>query len=87
MIRPLGARVVIEPVKVEERTTSGGIVIPETTHWANTYKGEVLAIGDVEKVKVGDLILFTLGAGDRVEYENEQLAILDEDEILAILDR
>ncbi len=56
MIRPLGARVVIERSKVGERITSGGVVLPEAVHWADTYKGEILAIGEeVEHLEVDSI--------------------------------
>ncbi len=88
-IQPLGKRVLLQRVSVEEQKTDGGIVIPNAQLEAGTYKAEVIAIGDeITKVAAGDLVLITQYAGDRAHDENaEEYLILEEDDLLATIDR
>lgn len=88
-LQPVGNRVLVRPLTVEEVTTSG-IVLPDTVDREKKAEGEVLAIGngeDITKVnlKVGDKILFGKYSGDDVEYNKEDLKFLKHDEILAIV--
>ncbi len=87
-IKPLGKRVLVRPVPVEEQETAGGIIIPATTKEVSVFKGEVVEIGDdVTRVKVGDLILVTQHVGDRANQGSEEFYILDEEALLATIDR
>ncbi len=87
-IRPLGTNVVLEPVKVGERMSQGGVHLPSVDHWASIYKGEVMAIGpEVTTVLVGELVLITLGTGNGLEHEGEERILVDIENILAVLDR
>jgi len=93
-IRPLHDRVVVRR-KEEEKTTAGGIVLPgSATDKPN--QGEVLAVGtgrildsgDVRPVdvKVGDVVVFGKYAGsDTIEVNGEELLILSESDIKAVL--
>ncbi len=93
-IRPLHDRVLVRRME-EERTTSGGIVIPDSAA-EKPNRGEVLAVGsgkandkgDVRPldVKEGDTVLFGQYAGQKIKHEGEDLLIMSEDDILAILD-
>ena len=93
-LRPLGDRVVVEPLEQEEQTASG-LYIPETAK-EKPQKGTVLAVGagrrdedgkripmDVEK---GQTILFAKYGGTEVKIDNKKLLILKEGDILAILE-
>ncbi len=93
-IRPLHDRVVVRRME-EERTTAGGIVIPDSaTEKPST--GEVLAVGngkvsetgDVRPmdVKVGDKIMFGKYSGTEVKVEGEELLVMREDDIMAIIE-
>jgi len=93
-IRPLHDRVVVRR-KEEEKTTAGGIVLPGSAK-EKPNQGEVLAVGngrvldsgDVRPVdvKVGDTVVFGKYAGsDTIEIEGEELVILSESDIKAVL--
>ena len=93
-IRPLGDRVVVKPLAQEEKTKSG-IVIPDTAAKEKPQQGEVLAVGSgrtVEngqkvplEVKVGDKVIFSKYAGTEVKLDNEEVLILNERDIHAVI--
>lgn len=92
MIKPLGDRVIIEPIEKEETTVSG-IVLPDSAK-EKPQEGKVVAVGsgalkDGERipleVKEGDRIIFSKYAGTEVKYEGRELLIMRESDILAIL--
>ncbi len=93
-LRPLQDRVIIRR-KEEERTTAGGIVIPDSaTEKPST--GEILAVGngkitdsgDVRalEVKVGDTVYFGKYSGTELKVDGEELLIMREDDIIAIVE-
>jgi chaperonin GroES len=92
-LKPLGNRVVIEPVEQEE-ITAGGIVLPETAK-EKPQKGKVLSVGPGERdedgkripldVAPGDTVLFAKYAGTEIKIDGKKLLILKESDILAIL--
>ncbi|MCJ8312409.1 MAG: co-chaperone GroES [Saccharospirillaceae bacterium] len=92
-IRPLHSRVVIRK-QDEETTTAGGIVLPGSAQEKPT-QGEVLAVGPgvtlqsgtvVElSVKVGDKVVFAEFAGTTIKHEGEDLLILNESDIFAVI--
>lgn len=92
MIKPLGDRVVIELIEVEE-TTAGGIVLPDSAK-EKPQEGKVIAVGtgkivngekiDLE-VEEGDRIIFSKFAGTEVEYDGKEYLIIREDDILAVV--
>ncbi len=91
--KPLGNRVVVEPLEQEE-VTAGGIVLPETAK-EKPQKGEVLAIGPGDRnekgeripmdVAVGDTVLFAKYAGTEIKVDSKKLLILRESDLLAIV--
>jgi len=91
--KPLGSRVLIEPVEQEEMTASG-IILPETAK-EKPQQGKVLAAGPGDRndkgervamdVKVGDIILFAKYSGTEVKMEGKKLLILRESDILGIV--
>ena len=91
--KPLGNRVVIEPVEQEE-ITAGGIVLPETAK-EKPQQGVILAIGpgmrDEEgdriamDVAVGDKVLYAKYSGTEIKLDGKKLLILREEDILAIV--
>jgi chaperonin GroES len=93
-LKPLGSRVVIEPMEQEE-VTSGGIVLPETAK-EKPQKGTILATGPGDRdddgerismdVKVGDVVLYAKYAGTEIKVEGKKLLILKESDILAIVE-
>lgn len=92
-LKPLGDRVVVKPAGREE-TTKSGIVLPDTAK-EKPQRGTVLAVGagrrdDAGKrveldVAVGDEVLFAKYAGTEFKLEDEDLLILSEKDILAIV--
>jgi chaperonin GroES len=92
-LKPLGDRVVVEPIE-REQTTASGIILPETAK-EKPQEGKVLAIGpgrrdDTGKriemdVSVDDSVLFAKYAGTEVKLDDKKLLILKESDILAIV--
>jgi len=92
-IRPLGDRVVIKPLAQEEKTKSG-IVLPDTAK-EKPQHGEVLAIGSGKtlengqkvpmEVKVGDKVIYSKYAGTEIKIDGEEVLILNERDIHAII--
>jgi len=92
-LKPLGSRVVIEPIEQEE-VTAGGIVLPETAK-EKPQKGTVLSVGPGERdddgnyipldVKEGDTVLFAKYAGTEIKVESKKLLIMKESDLLAIV--
>ena len=92
-IRPLHDRVIIRRME-EEKTSPGGIVIPDSAA-EKPVKGQVVAVGkgkildngDVRplEVKKGDLILFGKYSGTEVSVDGEELLVMREDDITAII--
>ena len=92
-IRPLHDRVVVKRLE-EERTTPGGIVIPDSAT-EKPAKGEVVAIGTGKlldsgevrtlAVKIGDKVLFGKYSGTEVKLDGQELLVMREDDIMAIL--
>jgi chaperonin GroES len=92
-LKPLGNRVVVEPIEQEE-VTAGGIVLPETAK-EKPQKGTVLSIGPGDRndkgeripldVATGDTILFAKYSGTEIKLDGKKLLILRESDILAIV--
>jgi chaperonin GroES len=93
-LRPLHDRVIIKRVE-EERTTPGGIVIPDSAA-EKPIRGEVLAVGNGKildsgeqkslDVKVGDKVLFGKYSGTEVKVDGEELLVMREDDIMAVIE-
>lgn len=85
-IRPLGERIVVKPIKQEEKT-EGGIYLPETASKERPQQGEVIAVGsDFKGVKEGDTVVFAKYGGTEVKLGDEELIVLGEDDVLAVLE-
>ena len=87
-IKPLGDRVVIEPVEAEEKTASG-IIIPDTAK-EKPSQGIVVAVPDATDdnkltVKTGDKVLYGKYAGTEISIDNKDYLIMSESDILAIV--
>jgi chaperonin GroES len=93
-LKPLGNRVVVEPMEQEDVTPSG-IVLPETAK-EKPQKGKVLSVGPGERdedgdyipmdVKAGDTVLFAKYAGTEIKVDGKKLLILRESDLLAIVE-
>lgn len=91
-IQPLGDRVVLKVLEAEEKT-KGGIVLPDTAK-EKPQEGKIVAIGKGKiieakvvplEVKVGDKVLFGKYSGTEITVDGEELLILKEEDILAIV--
>ena len=93
-IQPLGDRVVVEREASEERT-AGGIVLPDSAKDKPT-RGTIIAVGDGKllddgsrgklQVKVGDKVLFTSYAPEVIKLNDEELLLMREEDILAVVE-
>jgi chaperonin GroES len=93
-IQPLGDRVVVEREESESKT-AGGIVLPDSAK-DKPSRGKVIAIGDGRlledgsrsklQVKVGDHVLFTSYAPEVIKINDEELLLMREDDILAVIE-
>jgi len=93
-IRPLHDRVIVKRME-EERTSPGGIVIPDAAA-EKPIKGEVVAVGNGKiqdngelralDVKTGDTVLFGKYAGTEVKVDGEELLVMKEDDIMAVVE-
>ena len=93
-IRPLHDRVIVEREE-EERTSAGGIVIPDTAtekpirgKIVATGNGKILEDGSVRAldVKKGDTVLFGKYSGTEVKVEGDDLLVMREDDIMAVVE-
>ncbi len=92
-VRPLHDRLVVRRIE-EKETAKGGIIIPDSAK-EKPQEGEVLAVGNGKildngtkvalDVKVGNKILFGKYSGTEIKIDGEDVLILREDEILAVL--
>ncbi|HEY5701101.1 MAG TPA: co-chaperone GroES [Gammaproteobacteria bacterium] len=93
-LRPLHDRVIVKRVE-EERMSAGGIVIPDSAT-EKPIRGEVQAVGNGKilesgeqralDVKVGDKVLFGKYSGTEVKVEGEELLVMREEDIMAVIE-
>ena len=93
-VRPLGDKILLKRTEAESVTKSG-IVLPETAK-EKPKRGKVLAVGDGKlldngdrakfQVKKGDEVIFASYAGTEIKVDGEELLILSEEEVLAVVE-
>jgi chaperonin GroES len=93
-LRPLNDRVVVKRME-EEQKTAGGIIIPDTAK-EKPIQGEVIAVGNGKvmedgtrkalDIKKGDRVLFGKYAGTEITLEGQEVLIMREDDILAVIE-
>lgn len=93
-IRPLYDRVIVKRIE-QERKTASGIVIPDSAA-EKPEQGEVVAVGSGKvgrdgavqplQLKVGDHVLFGKYAGQTVKVDGQELLVMREDDVLAVLE-
>jgi chaperonin GroES len=91
---PLNDKIVVKRVEAEEKT-AGGIVLPDSAK-EKPRQGKVLSIGDGKllengkrapfQIKEGDRVLFSSYAGNEVNIDGEDLLVMSEDDILAVIE-
>ena len=94
-IRPLSDRVLVKRLENEDKTSPGGIIIPDTAK-EKPQEGEVVAVGPGKalddgkiqpmNVKTGDRVLFGKYSGTDVKIDGEDYLIMREDDILGVLE-
>jgi chaperonin GroES len=92
--KPLGSRVLVEPIE-QEAMTAGGIILPETAK-EKPQEGKILATGPGDRdedgkrialdVKVGDKVLFAKYSGTEVKMDGKKVLILRESDLLGIIE-
>jgi chaperonin GroES len=93
-IRPLHDRVIVKRLE-EERTSPGGIVIPDTAA-EKPVQGKIVAVGNGKSledgkvrpldIKVGDKILFGKYSGTEVKVDGEELVVMREEDVMAVIE-
>ena len=93
-IAPLNDKIVVERLEADDKT-AGGILLPDTAK-EKPKQGKVLSVGDGKRlengqraklyVKEGDRVLFSSYAGNEVTVDGEELLIMTEDDILAVVE-
>ncbi len=87
-LKPVDDRILVRPLKAEEKTQSG-LILPETAK-EKPQEGEVAAVGTDEEVQklfqVGNRVVFSKFGGTEIKYENEEYLILSRADVLAIIE-
>src|SRR5512139_282281 len=93
-LKPLGDRVVVEPIEQEE-TTASGIILPETAK-EKPQRGTIVSVGPGARdeqgkrvaldVNAGDVVLFAKYAGTEFKVDGKKLLILKESDLLAVIE-
>jgi chaperonin GroES len=93
-VKPLGDRVLVEPIK-EEEVKKGGIIIPDTAK-EKPQEGKVVALGTGKRdedgkiipfeVKKGDRVLISKYGGTEIKIDGKEYLIMREDDILGVID-
>ena len=96
-IKPLADRVLVKPFTEEEvkgEKNHYGIIIPDTVSKEKSAQGKVMAVGEGKwvdgklvpvRIKVGDTVIFSKYSYDEVEYKGEELYLLKEENVLAVI--
>ena len=95
-IRPLGDRVLIEPLEKDKEKTKSGIYLPDTVSKERPEKGKVVAVGAGKmletgkvapmNVKVGDIVLFTKYGPNEIKVDDKEYLIAKEEDIMGIIE-
>jgi len=94
-IRPLHDRIIVKRLE-EDRTSPGGIAIPDTAGEKKPMHGKILAVGKGKilenghvrpcDLKLGDKILFGKHSGTEVRVEGEELVVMREEDVMAVIE-
>ena len=93
-LRPLGDKILIKRIEAESKTKSG-IVLPDSAK-EKPKRGKILALGDGKRldtgerspvnVRKGDQVIFASYAGTEIKLDGEELMIMSEDDVLAVVE-
>jgi chaperonin GroES len=89
-IKPLGDRLLVKPIS-EEEVTKSGIVLPDTVDKEKKAEGEIVAIGNGEKITAlglaqGQRVIFGKYSGEEVKIDEQEYKILSHKEVLAVIE-
>ncbi len=87
-IKPIGERVLVKPVKVEEKTASG-LIIPGAADKEKPNLGEITALGkgdELKDIKIGDKIIYAKFSGTEIKDKDEKYLILNIEDVLAVVE-
>ena len=88
-IKPIGERVLLKPIKKEEKTKSGILLSSKSSNTDTKNEAEVVALGKGEKlegIKVGDKVIFNKFSGTEIEDGDIKYLIVNADDILAVIE-
>ena len=88
-IKPIGERVLLKPIKKEEKTKSGILLSSKSSNTDTKNEAEVVALGKGEKlegIKVGDKVIFNKFSGNEIEDGDIKFLIVNADDILAVIE-
>lgn len=95
-IRPLGDRVLVEPVDANTEKTKSGIIIPDTISKEKSEQGKIIAVGEGKRneegklvpmnVKKGQRIIFSKYGPDEIKVDGQEYFIISESNILAVIE-
>lgn len=89
-LKPLGDRVIVKPMPKEE-TTKSGIILPDTISKESRMEGEIIALGNGEKLsklslKVGQKVVYSEYGGSEIKLDDQTYKILNHEDLLAIIE-
>lgn len=89
-LKPLGDRIIVKPLASEE-VTKAGIVLPDTVEKEKKEQGEVINVGNGEKIlklglKKGDKVIFGKYSGEDITIDKVEYKVLKEEDVLAVLE-
>ena len=89
-LKPLGNRIIIKAIPQEE-VTSSGIILPETVAKESRKEGEIIALGEGDKLKElnlkkGDKVIFSEYGGSEIKIDGQEYKILNHDDLLAVIE-
>ena len=88
-IKPIGERVLLKPIKKEEKTKSGILLSSKSSNTDTKNEAEVVALGKgekLERIKVGDKVIFNKFSGNEIEDGDIKYLIVNADDILAVIE-
>ncbi|MCF7907034.1 co-chaperone GroES [Patescibacteria group bacterium] len=93
-LKPMGSRLIVEPI-IENEVSKAGIILPETTDKEKPVRGKVIALGPGKSLdngqrenidlKVGDNILFEKYGSDEYKVEGKEFLVVDYDRVVAVI--
>lgn len=84
-IKPIGNRILVEPLKIEEKTFSG-IILPSSGETKSSNMGIVVALGNIEeKISLGDKVFFKPHSGVEIPDSDKTFLILEVEDVLAVM--